>query len=280
MAAMPAIFLLDNGSLQAASTLSLRRLARALSARTGQNAEPVSLLHSDAVDPAELGGVPAEILEPAVRRRWETGEREFILTPLFFGPSRALTDYLPARAAALRSRHPGLVLRLAPCVVPPAGEERMTDILADHARRARRRNETDERPAVVLVDHGSPEAPVAAVRDALAAALAARLGAEVRGVQAASMERRPGPEFAFNEPLLETALARPGFDRGAVTVCPLFFSPGRHAGPGGDIARLCRAAERRQPGLRTALAPLVGEHPRLIEILADRLNEGKSAPAL
>jgi hypothetical protein len=122
---------------------------------------------------------------------------------------------------------------------------------------------------VALVDHGSPVREVAAVRDELARQLAEQLGREFE-VAAASMERRPEAEYDFCEPLLERLLARPGWDRGPVTVAMQFLLPGRHAGPDGDVAQICRRAEQAAPGLRTQLTPLVAEHPLLVEILADR----------
>ncbi|HEY0943642.1 MAG TPA: cobalamin biosynthesis protein CbiX, partial [Opitutaceae bacterium] len=93
----PLCFLFDNGSLRAASTLSLRGVAAALSTRIDAPVRAVSLLHSSAIDPAELDGEPAELLEPALDAYFASGGRSAVLLPLFFGPSAALTDYVPAR---------------------------------------------------------------------------------------------------------------------------------------------------------------------------------------
>ena len=60
------ILLVDNGSHRAASVLSLRRIAKELSVRSGREVHPVSLLHSTKVDPEELDGVPADIVEPFI----------------------------------------------------------------------------------------------------------------------------------------------------------------------------------------------------------------------
>jgi len=271
MPGTPAILLLDNGSLQPAATLNLRCLAAGLSARAGRSVEPVSLLHSSGIDPARLGAVPAEIFEPAVRRRCAAGVREFVVVPLFFGPSAALTAYVPERVQTIAAQFPELRVRVAAPVIDLArpDDTRVAGILADQVREVARVQQLS-RPWVVMVDHGSPQRDVGAVRDRIAAQLASVLGGESPTVLAASMERRDGPEYDFNEPLLERALA--GLD-GAGVVAPLFFSPGRHAGPEGDIASICAAAERALPGLRAHLAPLVGEHPGLIDILADRLRE-------
>ena len=93
------------------------------------------------------------------------------------------------------------------------------------------------------------------------------------------MERRSAPDYGFCEPLLAAVLRRAEFARGHVVVARQLFSPGRHAGPAGDIADICTAAEQERPGLKTQLTGLMGGDPRLIEVLADRCREARaSAP--
>jgi hypothetical protein len=88
------------------------------------------------------------------------------------------------------------------------------------------------------------------------------------------MERREGDEYVFNEPLLATCLGTPPFDAGEVVVALQFLSPGRHAGPGGDVATICAEAEgaarlsRRE--LRTAMTATLADDPRIVAILARR----------
>jgi sirohydrochlorin ferrochelatase len=125
---------------------------------------------------------------------------------------------------------------------------------------------------VALCDHGSPKREVAAVRDALAMDLAELLGDEVEALAAASMERREGDEYDFNEPLLDKLLRRPGWNHGDVVISMLFLSPGRHAGPGGDIDTICKTAEAESPGLRTYMTGLVGDHPDIVPLLKRRLE--------
>lgn len=261
--AAPFTLLVDNGSLEPAATVRLRELAAELAGKIGAPVAPVSLRHSSAIAPARLGGVPAEILEPALARRLAAGQTEFVIVPLFFGPSRALTEFLPARGAFLRRGHPALRLRLAPPLFA-AGDDRLARILADQVRVVG----PTAAGRVALVDHGSPAREVTAVRDALAVQLAGLLG-DGTIVAPCSMERRPGPEYDFNEPLLEKLLAQPGW-RGNVVVAMQFLLPGRHAGAEGDVAQICRRAETARPDLRTHLTPLVGAHPALSGILADR----------
>ena len=268
------IFLADNGSLEFPATLSLRTIAARLGEVLGRKVVPVSLLHSNAVPADLLGGQPAELLADALAARLQAGESDFLVVPLFFGPSGALTDFLPAQVAALKAKFPELCVRVAPWLVEvgAANDERMAAILEENVRA--KMAEASSRPAVILVDHGSPARAVTAVREHLARQLRSRLGLTARDVLAASMERRPEPEYDFNEPLLERAFDQPGFDAGPVIVAMLFLSPGRHAGPAGDIARICAAAEQRHPKLRTVMTDLVGLHPGLIPILVDRVRTG------
>ena len=291
----PLTILMDNGSLEPAATLRLRGLATALGERIGQRVEPVSLLHSSGVPGENIGGTPAEIIEPALERRLKAGQNDFLIVPLFFGPSGALTDYLPARLAHLRIKHPQLSVKLAAPLFA-AGDDRLARILADQVRasclsadlsdgRSLLAGDTSpdlalnrlqagsykEKPArIALVDHGSPARAVTDVRNELAKQLGVQLGPDFI-VAASSMERREGAAYDFCEPLLAGLLRKPGWNTGDVTVAMQFLLPGRHAGPAGDVATICREAEAVSGGaLRTTMTGLVGEHPLLVDILADR----------
>lgn len=269
---MRSILLVDNGSSRPDSTLNLRRLAARLAERVGEPVRPVSLLHADRVAAERLDGRPAEILAPTLRRLVSDGVRDLRLLPLFFGPSRALTQFVPEVAAEVRAECGPFRLEIAPELCPlPAGEPRLVEILADNLAAAAMRAAIAPR-RVVLVDHGSPIPEVTAVRRWLARGLAARLGAAVQ-LEEAVMERRPGPEYDFNGPLLEDVLSRLAETdhRTPILLAMLFLSAGRHAGPDGDIAQIRARIATRFPSLHIVTAPLVGSHPALIEILARRL---------
>lgn len=277
-----ACFLFDNGSVRAESTRSLRRVAERLAGCLGHPVEAVSLLHSTRVPASELDGVPARLLEPALDGWFAAHPAgRALLLPFFFGPSGALTDYVPERLASLRARHPEARVALAgPLVAPDESPTELVAILADRAA-GMTRSLGWRRPRVVLCDHGSPQPAVASVRDRLARELATALGDEARGVFAASMERREGEEFAFNEPLLEKILGAGGpCAEGEVVVVAQFLSPGRHAGPGGDVAGICRAAEEAADAqgrtLRTALTAPIADDERLLAVLARRAAAGRS----
>jgi sirohydrochlorin ferrochelatase len=273
--------LVDNGSLRPASILNLRRVARELGRRSGREVLPASLLHSSKVPAAELEGEAAVNFERRLRWSLEAGLRDFRVVPFFFGPTAALTDYLPERIAYRRKKHGDFRIDRLPFLFEreqpeDAGNRILVEILADRVRSVISEQGLD-RPRVVLVDHGSPKAAVTAVRDQIAEMLASVLGEDVPAVAPASMERREGEAYAFNEPLLERKLDEPGWDSGDVIVAMLFLSPGRHAGPGGDIAGICATAEHRHPGLRTHMSGLVGDHPRMVDLLEHRLRAGPVA---
>jgi sirohydrochlorin ferrochelatase len=268
----PAVLLVDNGSLEPAATRSLRGLAERLGAVVGRVVRPVSLLHSSAIAPERLYGRAAEILEPVLRELTAAG-REVVVVPLFFGPSGALKEYLPERVRQLRKTWPGLRVRLAPCLVDTARPQdtRVAAMLAERVREAAKAAGF-ARPAVAVVDHGSPQRGVNAVRELVTEQMRALMGDWTRGVAACSMERRAGAEYDFNEPLLEKLLDAPEFAEGEVVVAQLFLQPGRHAGPGGDVEKICEAAKKKNPGVKILVTEPLGNHPGLVGVLAERLE--------
>lgn len=264
------VLLVDNGSLQPAATRQLRKLAAALGKRLGRKVEGVSLLHSNKVPAKKLGGRKAEILKYAVLRRLHRGAREFVIVPLFFGRSRALTTFIPELIERWRQHSAELTMRVA-APLAAVGDGRLARILEEEVRAKLSPGLLrGEKARVALVDHGSPVRAVTHVRNRVAQELRRRLGRAVAGVAASSMERRPGAAYAFNEPLLETLLGTPPWNSGPVIVAQLFLLPGRHAGPGGDVERICRHAREKSPGLRTVRTRLLGSNPALVRILAER----------
>lgn len=256
------ILLIDNGSRRSGSTLSLRKLAAVLSARVGRTVYPVSLQHADRVDPSMLEGQPAAVLPQFLRERLSSGQRTFVTVPLFFGPSRALSNFIPEQVQVLSEEFGAFRLEQADVLCPlPRGEPILADILADNVAAC---GPVDR---VIVIDHGSPIPEVTAVRKWLADTLRTRVTNAV--VDEAVMERREGRDYDFNGVLLANRLE--GL-KGRVALAMVFIAPGRHAGPGGDIAEICEAAEQANPGLTLVPSPLVGEHPRLVELLAERLD--------
>lgn len=271
---LPCTLLVDNGSYRPESTLSLRRLASGLSEEVDYKVHAVSLLHSTKVKPEDLGGEPAEIFEPFLKKKREEGIHSFLVVPMFFGHSAAIYEYLPQRVMDLRAKWPELEVRVAPCMVDltKPQDTGVAEILAELVRK-KITDENLEKPAVTLVDHGTPRKFVNDVRNFLGEQLKVLLREETRAVEPSSMERRDGDEYAFNEPLLENILGTEYFDRDVV-LSMLFISPGRHAGPSGDIAEICENCEKEHESLKTYMSDLFATHPDVIPLLAKRFHQG------
>ncbi len=268
------VVLMDNGSLRAASTVQLRLLAKGLERVLGQRVYPVSLLYSSKIPVEELGGEPAQTFVPFLRIMRERGKSEFTIVPLFFGPSGALSDYLPERLNALKTEGwRELEVKVAPPLVQD-GDFTVADIMADLIQM--KMGQLGWKSAsVAMCDHGTPAKAVNDVRELVAQQLAEVLEKKCDLVMACSMERREGKEYDFNEPLLENLLGSEGFDE-RVIVSMLFASPGRHAGDNGDVAAICSAAERANASLEVAMTDLVGSKvEELVAILAERYRSAR-----
>jgi sirohydrochlorin ferrochelatase len=266
---MPVYLLVDNGSKQPDATRYLRCLAAQLSEYTGKTIHPVSLQHAGSIPAEELEGRPAEVFPEFLEVQLAQGEHEFVVVPLFFGLSRALTSFIPSEVEKLRVTHPELIVKVAQVTWPlPDGDSRLARIVFEHIEQARQQAGADAR--VVLVDHGSPSPKITEVRQGIALQIQEQFGLTL---DQAVMERREGKEYDFNGDLLATWL-RQQAEQGVtdVIVAMLFFLPGRHAGPNGDVAEICETVVSDYPGLRYTITPLISEHPLLLEILADRLN--------
>jgi len=268
-------FLFDNGSFRPASTLALRRVAARLARELQVPVQATPLLHSHKVDPSLLGGVPAQLLEPALESYAEQGGTHAVALPLFFGPSGAMQDYLPPRLKELAHRFPSCRFQLAGCLESPQDDSAVL-LAQDLAERITRTTaeQAGKPPAVILCDHGSPKPEVADVRNRIGVSLAQLPSLRGRPVVVASMERREGPEYAFNEPLLETALTDlAAAGQRKVVVALQFLAAGRHAGPGGDVVSICEEVQKQFPDLEVAFTDPLGESDVVRELLVRRFRQ-------
>jgi sirohydrochlorin ferrochelatase len=251
------VALIDNGSLEPAAHQNLRRVAAALSDATATLVHAVSWKHSDRIAPSELGGTPAWTLGPFVRAMHALGQRDFLFVPFFISAQGAIGSALRHDLEKLQAElgemsfdfTTGLAARTALAEIVTA---RIRDVQLARAL---------VRPPVLVVDHGGPSAASANLRDQLTAMIRARLGDNFGTVAAASMEGDHPPQLCDQ-------LRAAGFAGRDVIVALLFLSPGRHAGPGGDIARICAAS-----GTHCHVTDLVGTHPLTVETLAASLRE-------
>jgi sirohydrochlorin ferrochelatase len=286
MTAASKIYLIDNGSLRPQAVFALRDIALTLSKQIHQDVQPVSVLHSHKITPDKLKGIKARVVKEALLEDIDAGATQFTMIPLFLGPSLAITDYLPKVIAECISQYPKVNVTIAESLAGPDvdhPDSRLTSIAVDHIAHI-----AEAQPSrlfnVAFVDHGTPHKPVNSLRNAVAQQIAAqcsdKLGKDkliaVNHVVACSMERREGDEYAFNDPLLENLATQFGEnceEKEQHWIVALFFLlPGRHAGEGGDIAEICQSLVAQTHISSLTCTPLMGEHPLLIEILADRYH--------
>ncbi len=248
--------LIDNGSLEPAAQRNLRAVAAALSVRVGMPVRAVSWKHSDRIPAAELDGTPAWTLDAFLRSFVALGQREFVFIPFFISAQGAIGSALRREIETLQRTLGGFEFRFT------AGLANRGVIPAIAAAQIREtvRAQFLVQPPVIVVDHGGPSAVSAHLRDAIAGMIAAELGREIGPLAAASMEGAHPPLLA--EQLRVSALAGR-----TVVVAPLFLSPGRHAGPTGDIVQICAASSA-----RCHVTGLVGTHPLAITALAAALQ--------
>jgi sirohydrochlorin ferrochelatase len=250
------VALVDNGSLEPAAHLHLRAAAAALGQRCGTTVHAVSWKHSDRIAASALGDTPAWTLPTFIRRMVALGQREYVFVPFFISAQGAVGSALHLELEQLQQEEIAFDFTLTPGL---SSADTLGAILADnigHTRAAR-----DLRaPAVIIVDHGGPSATSAHLRDQVTERVRSLLGDSVSRVTAASMEGQ-------HPPLLATQLRARGCAGEEVIVASLFLSPGRHAGPGGDLDQICAASPARCH--RTALA---GSHPLILDTLASALE--------
>jgi len=269
---MPVILLTDNGSTRANATLKLRELATKLGLKTGFTIHPVSLQHANRIPEDALNNIPAQVFPEFMEQQLIKGNKDFILLPIFFGQSKALTKFIPDEIDSLKKKYGEFQLKIADVIYPlPEGESLLCEIIHGHI------TSTAEKESlglnnVVLVDHGSPTPQVTNVRKHIAKNVQDFFSGDCN-LEQAVMERREGNEYDFNGDLLEDWLknkAQSG--ETSVIVVLLFFLAGRHAGKGGDIVEICESVMKEYPELKITISPLISEHPKFLSILQSRLN--------
>ena len=116
--------------------------------------------------------------------------------------------------------------------------------------------------AILLVDHGSRRAAANELLGQIAERLRERTPSCV--VEIAHMEIAP-PSVADGI----AACAAAGADE--IVVHPYFLGPGRHTSE--TIPELVDAAARTHTGLDIRISPPLGIHPKLVDVILDRVRE-------
>jgi sirohydrochlorin ferrochelatase len=240
----PPLLLVDNGSLAPASILSARAFANQLTHCLNRPVEASGLLHVEKVAADKLNGAAAFRCETRLKQLAGEGIPRVDIAPMFIGPSLAISEYLPERLSLFTQKFPETSVHLHPVLIPSEGAsdpiKNLCEVIAEAVREVLDPAIAAEDTAILICDHGSPIAPVAQVRDAVARTFAETFSF-ARTTLACSMERREGDAYAFNEPLLASALQLPEVKSAKQRIVALLFLlPGRHAGPGGDVDTICR----------------------------------------
>ena len=267
-------FLIDNGSLRAGSVLQMREIAQNLSARTGHSVRPFGLMHSHKVAPSELGGLPGQSMQEFLASERADEVDEIRALPFFLGPSLAITDWLPENLGLWKEKTDSRKFRILPPLYQ-SGDDRLAQAMSELCQQAMK-NAGFHNPHVAMVDHGTPLPEVNQVREEVGAKVEQFLGKTVSGFSTCAMERRPGAEYDFNDPLLEDLLKGWFADEVREVVLSQFFLlPGRHAGPGGDLAQICQPFI--DQGMKIFRTENLGAHSLVQEILLDRVRADQNS---
>lgn len=263
-------FLVDNGSLQPESIIYMRNVAVKLIELTGFRVTPSGIMHSHKVDATKLNGKPGLSMESFFHSKNSGSFKNLAFIPMFIGPSRAITDWLPEKLEVWSHDKIDRKYSIADCLFRK-GDHRLATAISEYVADLIPEF-SPVNPYVILVDHGTPLQSVNLVREEIGSELAFKLDGRIAGFSTACMERRAGDEYNFNDPLLENLL-KDIHSRGkkSVIIAQLFLTPGRHAGPRGDIAQICEPFIK--DGMKIQRTPTLGDHPLVLEILVERLKE-------
>ena len=275
----PICWLVDNGSLRPEAIFSLHRVANRLSRACDLEVLPLGLLHSNKIMPTELNGSLAETVGTFLSGSRAKNERDILVLPLFLGPSLGITKWLVEKLDIWRSGHPARRYRILDCLYQEQ-DTRLAEALASEVEKVIQVKVLSF-PHIAMVDHGTPVPEVNKVRESVGSDLYSIVGSKISAFSTCSMERREGDEYSFNEPLLEDLLMDWGKDGVIEVVVTLFFlSPGRHAGPNGDLFEICERVSRQFPNMKIFLTDPLAEHEYVFNILKDRLDEFQNSLAI
>jgi sirohydrochlorin ferrochelatase len=116
--------------------------------------------------------------------------------------------------------------------------------------------------AILLVDHGSRVASANEGLGEIADQVRSRLPDRI--VRIAHLEIAP-PSIGEG---IDACVAAGATE---IAVHPYFLSPGRHTTH--DIPRLIAEAAARHPGVRVRLTAALGPHPKLIDVIVERVSD-------
>ncbi len=254
----------------------MRKIAQGLSGESGHLISPYGLMHSHKIHSDELNGKPANSMQNFLLSPQSDEVNEIRVLPFFLGPSLAITDWLPENLEAWRIKSP---LQRTYRILNPlyhSGDNRLAQALSDLCQHEINTQNFNDKPWVAMVDHGTPLPEVNQVREKVGEQIKQLLGNQIAEFSTCAMERRPDPKYDFNDPLLENLLEK-WMDAGVkeVILSQFFLLPGRHAGPGGDLAQICQPFIDR--GMKIYRSGNLGAHSLVKEILLDRVSADQNS---
>ena len=268
---LPICLLVDNGSLRPEAIFSLRRVAQKLAIETEFEVLPVGLLHSNKIKVSDLDDIKAETIGTFLTSPRGKNEKSLLILPLFLGPSRGITEWLVSRLEEWRREEADRSYQVLDCLHVD-GDYRLAMALAGGINNLIDREDLSN-PRVAMVDHGTPIAEVNRVREQVGANLRKLQNYSESEFSTCSMERREGDQYSFNEPLLEGLLLKWGQEGSRDVVVALFFLlSGRHAGEGGDLAKICENASSLFPQMKIYQTNPMAEHDIVFSILKEKLE--------
>ena len=268
---LPICLLVDNGSLRPEAVFSLRRVAEKLSVETDFEVLPVGLLHSNKINSCDLQDIKAETIGTFLSSQRGKHEKSLLILPLFLGPSLGITEWLVTKLDEWKREEPDRSYHILDCL-HAEGDPRLAMVLAGEINGLIERKSLSD-PRVAMVDHGTPVYEVNRVREQVGASLCKILNYSDSGFSTCSMERRDGDLYSFNEPLLEGLLMKWGKEGVREVVVALFFLlSGRHAGKGGDLAKICENASALFPQMKIYQTNPMAEHEIVFSILKEKLE--------
>ncbi len=268
----PICLLIDNGSLRPEAILTLRKVAERLSDSSDFMVIPLGLLHSNKINSKELNGENAETIETFLTSPLGQKQNEFLVLPLFLGPSLGITDWLVGKLDKWKSKNHDRSYTILDCL-HKYEDLRLAKALASEIKWVVKRERLSS-PMIAMVDHGTPVTEVNRVREKVGNDLRIILGYDESNISTCAMERRGGNKYSFNDPLLENLLLNWAKSGAREIVVALFFLlSGRHAGKNGDLVKICDRVIEKYPKVKIFLTNPLAEHEIIFDILKDRLKE-------
>ena len=149
----------------------------------------------------------------------------------FFGPSLAITDWLPKKLTEWKNQGTHRNFEILPCL-HQAGDQRISKAILDYTFKMINKSKMD-RPFVALVDHGTPLRSVNQIREEIGSQMKERLKGLLKVLPLAAWKEGRVASMTLMILSLESLIKELEEKKiKKLVLAQLFLSPGRHAGKG------------------------------------------------